>query len=569
MGFVKTLLMRWLQIAPANNAALMIREPTTFETNVIKNRIWYRGDAFEIDQFFHQTADNMVAQARFWASSPSKGLNIRKWHSGLPGMIVNVLADIVVTDMLDVSFNNLKTDGDAIQVWQAAADENQFKRLIDEAVQEVLVTGDGAFKISFDTELSNYPIIEFFGGERVQYDINRGRTREVLFYTNYEQDKRAYTLIEHYGKGYIRYELLDSSQNVVPLHYVKELEGLSDVEWEDKELMLAVPFKVYKSPKWEGRGRSIFDLKTDAFDALDETISQWQDAIRLGRIKRYIPESMIPRDPQTGKMMPVNPLDNQFTAIAEPLNENGQSRIVTEQPAIQYDSYIATYINNLDMCLQGVISPSTLGIDTKKLDNAEAQREKEKTTLYTRQKIISVLQEILPQLVSAVVNSHALLNMQPTRDIECSIDFGEYANPSFEAQVEVIGRAAGSQIMSIEAQVETLWGDTKEDRWKADEIARIKAERGIVGVEEPGMRPNGFAIEEGMMDGMGTDMDRLDHSSADRDGAENIREHGPQPEAPHEAGRGRRPQMDAVAGNSAEEPDGAEKSTGRRGKPNL
>lgn len=550
MNKIKTGLRKWLELMPSQDTAILIQEQSSFESNVIKNRILYRGDPSEIDQYFHQAAKDQVSKARFWASSPSKGLNIRKWHSGLPGMMVNVLADIVVTDMLDVSFTDFKADGDKVAVWEAIAEENNFKKLIDTAVQEVLVTGDGAFKISFDTDLSDYPIIEFFGGERVEYELNRGRIQEIRFFTRYEQDKKTYTLVERYGKGYVRYELKNKSGDDVSLDYVDELAGLVNIEWDD-DIMFAVPFMVYKSPKWEGRGRSIFDLKTDAFDALDETISQWQDAIRLGRIKRYIPESMIPRDPKTGQMMPVNPLDNQFTALSDPMNENGEARIMTEQPAIQYDSYIATYINNLDMCLQGIVSPSTLGIDTKKLDNAEAQREKEKTTLYTRQKIISVLQEILPELVSIAVNSYSILRHEPTAEITCSVDFGEYANPSFEAQVQVIGAAAGSQIMSIESQVETLWGDTKEKSWIEEEVQRIKQEKGIITAEEPSMRPHGFAVEEAMNDGL----DRLDHKPSDRDGADDVPKHGPESEAAHGRGGEGRTQVDTMAGAADEEPE--------------
>ena len=34
-------------------------------------------------------------------------------------------------------------------------------------------------------------------------------------------------------------------------------------------------------------------------------------------------------------------------------------------------------------------------------------------------------------------------------------------------------------IMSIEASVDELYGDTKDDEWKQEEIARLKAEQGI------------------------------------------------------------------------------------------
>jgi len=557
---VKDKVKSWLDILPAQRTAIVITEINTFEANVAKNRLWYRGDPSELDQFYKQAGTaggDMVSLARFWASSPSKGMNVRKMHSGLPGLMVDTLADIVVTDLLDIEFSNEKAAGKSVSIWEDIEEENEFEDLITKAIQEVLVAGDGAFKISFDTELSEYPIIEFYSGEFVDYKLNRGRVQEVHFYSRYETDKKTYTLVEKYGKGFVNYELLDPSGNTVDMNKVPELEGLVNVTYPGNDFIMAVPMKLYPSPKWPGRGRSIFDLKTDAFDALDETISQWQDAIRLGRIKRYIPESLIPRDPKTGKALPINPFDNQFTAIADSMHENGESKIQTEQPVIQYEGYLGSYINNLDMALQGIISPSTLGIDVKKLDNADAQREKEKTTLYTRDKIINGLQKALPKLVNVALKSYATLIKQKPQDYKVTVNFGEYANPSFEAQVETLAVAAGANIMSIEAQVEELWGNTKDDDWKAAEVARIKAEKGIIEAEEPSYKPHGFAPEEAaILDKDVTDnaMDRLGDRSADRTGAGSVQEHEAQSEPPQARGNTGGLQVDTVAGDTTKKP---------------
>jgi phage minor capsid protein len=48
-------------------------------------------------------------------------------------------------------------------------------------------------------------------------------------------------------------------------------------------------------------------------------------------------------------------------------------------------------------------------------------------------------------------------------------------------------------MMSIEAQIEELYGDTKDDEWKKEEVARLKEEQGISSVEEPD-----FSVEEGI-----------------------------------------------------------------------
>lgn len=99
------------------------------------------------------------------------------------------------------------------------------------------------------------------------------------------------------------------------------------------------------------------------------------------------------------------------------MSEKAENRINTDQPSIPHDSYLASYCTALDLCLQGVISPSTLGIDVKKLDNAEAQREKEKATLYTRNAIVEALQETLPDVVDTCINAYYILIKQPIEEI--------------------------------------------------------------------------------------------------------------------------------------------------------
>ena len=167
------------------------------------------------------------------------------------------------------------------------------------------------------------------------------------------------------------------------------------------------------------------------------------------------------------------------------MSEKAENKVQTDQPAIPHESYLASYCTALDLCLQGVISPSTLGIDVKKLDNAEAQREKEKATLYTRNAIIEALQETLPELVSACINAYNILMHKPVEEVMVNIPFGEYANPSFESQVETIGKAKTQGIMSIERVVEELYGDTLDEHCKQEEIQRLKIEQGLIETDEP------------------------------------------------------------------------------------
>ena len=191
-----------------------------------------------------------------------------------------------------------------------------------------------------------------------------------------------------------------------------------------------------------------------------------------------------------------NAFDMRYVQVESDMREGVENKIVNAEHPIPHDSYLATYVTALDLCLQGLISPSTLGIDMKKLDNAEAQREKEKATLYSRNAIIDALQKDVPKLVETMLKAYAEFYQLPAKDYDVTVEFGDYANPSFESQVETIGKAKTNGIMSIEAAVDELYGDDKDDDWKAEEVARLKAEQGVAELEEPAvnMELGGFSV---------------------------------------------------------------------------
>ena len=89
--------------------------------------------------------------------------------------------------------------------------------------------------------------------------------------------------------------------------------------------------------------------------------------------------------------------------------------------------------------------------------------------------------------METAINAYNILLKQPIETVKVNIPFGEYANPSFESQVETVGKGKTQGIMSIEAAVEELYGDSKDEEWKKEEIARLKAEQGITEIEEPGV----------------------------------------------------------------------------------
>lgn len=277
---------------------------------------------------------------------------------------------------------------------------------------------------------------------------------------------------------------MESDNTEVPLDTLEETKDLSEIY--DNGFNMAIPLMFNKSARFKNRGKSIFDGKIDCFDSYDESWSQWIDALRDNRTKTYIPEGLIPRD-SDGNLITPNSYDRRFLKLETSNKEDANEKVDVVNPEMQHEGLLSTYITALDQCLQGIISPSTLGIDVKKLDNAESQREKEKATLYTRNRIVRKLEKTLAKLAEITMMTYDLAQEQTPGDYEASADFAEYANPSWEANVETTGKGKQYGIMSIEKVVDSLYGDSLTKEEKEEEVKRLKEEQGIIDKEEPSL----------------------------------------------------------------------------------
>ena len=423
----------------------------------------------------------MMGNAKFWAATSTNGIDFRKIHTGLPAMIIDMLADIIVDSFNKVT---ITTNEKAQKDWEEIAKDNDFKEIIKQSIIDVFVEHDGAFKISYDTEISKYPIIEFYSGSKVEFERTRGRITAVIFKNYYDKKDCTYVLKERYDKKSITYKLY-KNENECKLSDLEETKDLKEIT--DNTFVMAVPMMFNKSKKFKGRGQSIIEKKIDAFDSFDEVWSQWIDAIRDNKTQTYIPEDLLPQD-ENGNYLKPNTFDRRFTKIGSSLQEDKGSQITRENSDFDYEGMLQSYITALDLCLQGLISPSTLGIDVKKLDNADAQREKEKATQYTRGKVLDVLEKVIPKVVCIALMAYDKARNKTAGEYEATVDFKEYANPSFEATVETVSKARPNQnIMSVEKAVDTMYGDSLTEEEKEEEEKRIKEEQGIIEKPEPSL----------------------------------------------------------------------------------
>ena len=348
------------------------------------NKVWYLGDGNELLNFYTERqaisfAKNPIYNRNkrnyFWSLSAEE-CNIKRVHSGIPNMIITTLTNVI-------GMPDIKAEG-----WDEIDKENDFKhKLTQQARPLTLAAGYGAWKVNFNTALSDQPLWEYYDGEYVEYIYKAGLLIGIIFKSYYQKENKNYVLLEtRYkagGNSYITYEMfrLEKSDEVVPVDKIifPELGDLEDVMIPNYNNILAVPSRYFYDPLNPKYGRSIYAGKLDLFDMLDEIWSQASQTNRVSTPVEYYNPDALDRS-INGSIGTPNLYNRQFVQKSGVPDGEGNlsDDIVTTQPDLNFDKYGMLAKDVLDYILTGVLSPASFGIDVSRKDNADAQREKEK-----------------------------------------------------------------------------------------------------------------------------------------------------------------------------------------------
>ena len=122
------------------------------------------------------------------------------------------------------------------------------------------------------------------------------------------------------------------------------------------------------------------------------------------------------------------------------------------------------------------MSPATLGIDISKKDNAEAQREKEKVTIFTRTRIVSVETKILKAVLEQLLIADEIMHTDTVSRLhyDISVKFDEFADDSYENKIAVLGDAYAKDVISDRMYVSKLYGDKLSEEDKEYELQYLQ-----------------------------------------------------------------------------------------------
>lgn len=461
-------------------------EENIIRQNLEEYRVWYNGDSNGLLNYY--TNEQLYGNARepiynrnrrnyFWGLS-SEEADIKRVHSGIPNAIVTTLVNAIGKPNITSANAITKTRIEKI------IDDNDFFHLLNQQQMPLtMVEGWGAFKPTFNAEFGNRIVIQYYEAQDVEYAYKNGLLIGIIFKDYYKYKNKNYVLLEtrriDKNASYVEYELFrqESNNEVVPceLSTIPELEDLKGIMIPNYKKILGVPCKFFFDANNKNYGKSVFAGKIDLFDDLDQILSQDSQTVRVSTPVEYYPVDLLERQRNGQPKMP-KVYNRQYVAKESMPDGDGNSngKIETTQPNLNFEQYSANAKAKLDMILTGLLSPATMGIDIAKKDNADAQREKEKVTIMTRNNIIDREERIIKQILSVCLDlaTYLEMNVMPQdSNYDISVKFNEFANPSFENEITILGSAWVQGEISTERYVDLLWGDKLSEEDKAKEIA--------------------------------------------------------------------------------------------------
>lgn len=418
---------------------------------LLENSVWYSGIEEDIQYFYTKEAPKFYRKGRqeslnyFWAQADT---DFRKIHSGFPQLISEKMTDLLVSPGYNIVVEG-QTESELQEMLDEMLVDNKFKSaVLAKAIETESWSGGTTLKLSWNPDVSDYPIIEVWEPENYTCTVVSGRIMEDIFFIYYDKGNRKFRLSEIYGVdadgAYIDYKLeelmfatAEGEWKLASLAELPQTIGLKRVSFKGFYKRLSL-YKANKLPNSEFRysiiGESDYAGSYGAFDAVDEIISTWIQEFRDGKLHRYFPEELMIKN--GGEYSYPSNFKKEHILFADSPSENvDKQKISYQQGDIRVDKHIESYKVWVTQILNNAgLSPLTVGATGLESISAseQSQQEREKVSIRTRNKKAEMWSEYLQEFLKAALEFYIIIDGM-TVSADGSYDAG--AIPEFDIKV--------------------------------------------------------------------------------------------------------------------------------------
>lgn len=485
-----------------------------FSRELTENERWYQGAEDRLEYFFKHEYNTFTRggfqspyalvenQTKFWKNVSG---DVPRIHSGLPALITQGMVTLITGPGYEYSVTKGKVtageegpeDSDKEKdILDEILDDNDFESLHEQAVATASWAGYTAFKISHDTELSEYPILEVVNPKNVEIERTRNRLTKVIFKQrqNTEGDyKRVTEIHEIYTKEgdkvVVNYEAYLYEENKEPVLTNLPAEYAELDRPELNFFPCVIVNNTARNSRFPGApvGQSDYTSSQGLFHMLDDLISQSELEVANAQAMKFVNEKLIQKDAD-GKSYKFDKNKTTQEVSSRDMDDAAfdlKKFISILQSDIRVEKYEKTIKETTARAINNTgLSPITLGLPGFEAINSsdKSQREREKISLRTRKRKLRIWRMGMIELFEKILKYNDYMNGRIIDVYNVELSFNDYAVPTLDDQIETITKAIAGRAMSIEEAVNKLYPD-KSDEDKAHLVLRIKIENGIPLIE--------------------------------------------------------------------------------------
>lgn len=454
-----------------------------------ENGAWYSGDPTRL------SADTRG----FW-----KTAECAKVHVPLAADLASMAAGFLFCGSPTITHDNEETSKRA----QEIADRNALYSKLLQAVELQTALGGVFLKWNWDTARAGYPLLRIVPADAgLPYYVN-GLLDSVRFWAVVKTTADGGTiwrLEERYtSDGRITSKLFEGSANDLGREHsladLPETAGINPEANSGTGMLLAtyVPARLPNRLKpYEPYGRSDYEGLHTLFSALDEAYSSMLRDIRLGKTQIIVPAEFLEKsvrdlmfatatsDPNAIKWT-YNKSDEAYVALnIDP--ENKSATITTFQPSIRAEEHqkaIDDIVRRI-LTLAGY-APQSGGLDIEgRAESGTALNVRERRSMQTAETKKTYWWHALLDIVRAgLALDKAVFTRELVLDGELTVEFADNTQPDMQTLADTLDKLERAGAVSTETKVRLLHPDW-DDGQVAEEIARIREERGLITEGEP------------------------------------------------------------------------------------
>ena len=461
-----------------------------FTRTLIENSKWQSGVVEELEYFYKITYPKLIGYnatpviSYFWYKVTPKTIRV---HSGLPALISKTMVSLIAAPGLNYE---VEENEEATKRLEAILQDNNFEdKLFPDGVIYESYGGYFGFKISQDDMITSMPIIEIVSPENLEVLTQRGRIVGIVFKSHQREgdtDIEIHEIYKKYGETQteITYKKFKYEQaKLVDVGFSKEeLEQYEDIIL-NTPLPAVLKNNTAVNTQFKGAPYGISDYANSQsiFNSLDEVLSQMMTAIRFARPKRFISEDLLVNT-VAGRKAQFDDFETDYEIVqTDPDNVSEQYK--------QFDTTVDIFVYKeafttlVQQALNNAgLSPTSVGLTGLEAlaASADSQREREKTTLRTREMKLKLWRESLTDLFVKVLQFDDVVNRGTAPgEYKIKIMFNDYSIPSFEQRIQTATNALNGGLVDVRHAIDLLFLDDLTDEEKELLVKNIKIENGI------------------------------------------------------------------------------------------